>query len=349
MRFKRFPGTIVVFGLGLFLLACGPAPMEPDMPLEEVDTVGMPSAGVVDRIDDRLNELIPADASIEKLADGFQFIEGPVWVRDESTLLFSDIRTNTIYQWTESDGVSVFMRPVFEGDETGLGSLSSNGLTLDAEGRLVMCEHGNRQVARIEADGTRTILADNYDGHRLNSPNDAVYASDGSLYFTDPPYGLAGTESSPLRELDFNGIYRLHPNGELQLLYREQSRPNGIALSPDEATLYVANSDSAEAVWMAYDVRADGLSNPRVFYDVTGTEAEGAADGLKVDIEGNLFATGPGGVWVFTPDGTHLGTIRPDEVPANVGWGDDGRSLYMTARTGLYRIRLTTQGVIPGS
>ena len=349
MRFKRFPGTIVVFGLGLFLLACGPAPMESDMTLEEVDTVRMVSAGVVDRIDDRLNDLIPADASIEKLADGFQFIEGPVWIHDESRLLFSDIRTNTIYQWTESEGTSVFMRPVFEGDETGLGSLSSNGLTLDTEGRLVMCEHGNRQVARIESDGTRTILADNYDGHRLNSPNDAVYASDGSLYFTDPPYGLAGTESSPLRELDFNGIYRLHPNGELQLLYREQSRPNGIALSPDEATLYVANSDAAEAVWMAYDVSADGLSNPRVFYDVTGAEADGAADGLKVDIEGNLFATGPGGVWVFTPDGTHLGTIRPDEVPANVGWGDDGRSLYMTARTGLYRIRLTTQGVIPGS
>ena len=303
-------------------------------------------AGVILRVDPRFDALVPADARIEKLADGFVFTEGPVWVRDESRLYFSDVRANVLYQWSEAEGASPFIDPVFEGDPTGRGSVSSNGLTLDAEGRLIICEHGNRLISRLEADGTRTTLVDNYQGRRLNSPNDAVYGSDGSLYFTDPPYGLEGGEESPLRELDFNGIYRLTPEGELELLYADQTRPNGIALSPDETTLYVANSDANQKVWYAYDVGDDGLSNPRVFYDVNDQTAAGGADGMKVDGAGNIFATGPGGVWVFAPDGTHLGSIQPDEVPANVGWGDDGRTLYMTAQTGLYRIRLTTEGPI---
>ena len=284
-----------VLGFALTIAGCGPSSPDPDMSAPEPVVDEVLSAGEIDRVDARFDDLVPTDARIEKLADGFQFTEGPIWIRDESRLLFSDIRDNTIYQWTEAEGASVFMRPVFEGDQTGRGSVSSNGLTLDAEGLLVMCEHGNRQVARLEADGTRTVLADRYDGRQLNSPNDAVYASDGSLYSTDPPYGLADAEASPLRELDFNGIYRLHPDGELELLYRDQSRPNGIALSPDESTLYVANSDANQPVWMAYDLGADGVSNPRVFYDVTGEEAQGAADGMKVDTLGNLFATGPGG------------------------------------------------------
>lgn len=275
------------------------------------------------------------------------FIEGPIWVRDESRLLFSDVRGNAIYQWTEADGASAFIDPVFDGNTSGLGSVGSNGLTLDAEGRLVICEHGNRVISRLESDGTRSTVVDAYHGSRLNSPNDLVYSSDGWLYFTDPSYGLEGLEDSPLREVDFNGVYRLSPAGELELISRDQTRPNGIALSPDESTLYVANSDPNKALWMAYDVGADGVSNPRVFYDVTGEEAEGSADGMKVDNAGNVFATGPGGVWIFSPDGAHLGTIHPDEVPANVAWGDDGRTLYMTARTGLYRIRLSTAGAIP--
>ena len=305
-----------------------------------------PGAGVILRVDPRLDALVPADARIEKLADGFVFTEGPVWIRSQSRLLFSDVRANTIYQWTEAEGASTFIDPVFEGDVTGRRSISSNGLTLDAEGRLIICEHGNRLISRLEADGTRTTLVDRYQGRRLNSPNDAVYSTDGWLYFTDPPYGLEGLEESPLRELDFNGIYRLAPDGELELLYADQTRPNGIALSPDETTLYVANSDANQKVWYAYDVGDDGLSNPRVFYDVNDQTATGAADGMTVDLAGNLFATGPGGVWIFAPDGTHLGSIQPDEVPANVGWGDDGRTLYMTAQTGLYRIRLTTEGPI---
>ena len=328
---------------------CG-APESTSTPGEDTESGAPPGsgAGTILRVDPRLDALVPPDAHIEKLAEGFIRTEGPVWSRSESRLLFSDVRGNTIYEWTEADGASAFVDPVFEGDRTGLRSISSNGLTLDAEGRLIMCEHGNRRISRLETDGSRTTLAGDYEGRRLNSPNDATYSLEGWLYFTDPGSALEGRDESPLRELDFNGIYRLSPDGELELLYRDQSRPNGIALSPDESTLYVANSLGSEALWMAYDLDDSGVSAPRVFYDVTAEEAEGVPDGMKVDASGNIFATGPGGVWVFTPDGTHLGTIMPDEVPANVAWGDDGRTLYMTARTGLYRIRLTTEGSLPG-
>ena len=338
----------VVVLASILLVTCGAS--DQAAPVEGAAGVPVADAGVGEilRVDPRIDALIPADAGIEKLADGFNFIEGPVWLRGESRLLFSDVRGNTIYQWTEADGASPFIDPVFEGDRTGRGSVSSNGLTLDAEGRLIICEHGNRRISRLEADGTRSVVVEQYEGGQLNSPNDAVYSSDGSLYFTDPPYGLEGLEDSPMRELDFNGVYRLSPDGELELLVRDQSRPNGIALSPDERTLYVANSDAENKVWMAYDIDEEGASNGRVFYDVNGQTAAGAADGMKVDLAGNIFATGPGGVWIFTPDGTHLGTIMPGEVTANVGWGDDGRTLYMTASTGLYRIRLSTEGSIPG-
>ncbi len=331
---KRLRLTVLLFPLAM-AVACG----GPDEP-------AAPGAGAILRVDPRLDALVPADARIEKLADGFVFTEGPVWIQSESRLLFSDVRANAIYQWTEAEGVSAFIDPVFEGDVTGRRSVSSNGLTLDAEGRLIICEHGNRLISRLEADGTRTTLVDNYEGGRLNSPNDAVYSTDGWLYFTDPPYGLEGLEESPMRELDFNGIYRLSPDGDLELLFADQTRPNGIALSPDERTLYVANSDADDKVWYAYDLGEDGLSNQRVFYDVNDQTAPGAADGMTVDLAGHIFATGPGGVWIFAPDGTHLGTIQLDEVVANAAWGDDGRTLYMTASTGLYRIRLTTEGAI---
>jgi len=355
---SRHPYLVVVLAAALFpacgafepVAQSGDAADDTQAPDAADDTVALAAgAGTILRVDPRVDRLVPADARIEKLADGFIFIEGPVWIGRESRLLFSDVRGNTIYQWTEAEGVSPFIDRVFEGDRTGRRSISSNGLTLDPEGRLVICEHGRRRISRVEVDGTRTVVVETYDGKQLNSPNDAVYSSDGWLYFTDPPYGLEGLEDSPIRELDFNGIYRLSPDGELELLVRDQSRPNGIALSPDERTLYVANSDAENMVWMAYDIDEDGASNARVFYDVNDQTAEGAADGMKVDRVGNIFATGPGGVWIFAPDGTHLGTIMPDEVPANVGWGDDGRTLYMTARTGLYRIALSTEGVIPGS
>ena len=303
-------------------------------------------AGTLLRIDPAMDALVPANARIEKLSGGFAFTEGPVWHRRFGHLMFSDLRSNAIHIWDDAEGLSTFMHPVFEG-ESETSSVGSNGLNIDSQGRLILMEHGNRRVSRME-NGNTVVLADNYQGKRLNSPNDSAYRSDGWLYFTDPPYGLAGLEDDPARELDFNGIYRLSPDGELELLESGQTRPNGIAFSPDERTLYVANSDAENKVWMAYVVRDDGtLGTGRVFFDINDQNETGAADGLKVDVDGNLFATGPGGVWIFDANGKHLGTIKPDEVPANVAWGDDGSTLYMTARSGLYRIRLSTSGKIP--
>ena len=304
------------------------------------------NAGTIERLDPRLDALVPLDANIQKLASGFTFTEGPVWDKRSDVLYFSDVRDNTIYSWSEDEGVNVFIQPVFA-EETDHPSVGSNGLTLDREGRLILMEHGYRRVSRLEANGERTTLIDNYRGNRLNSPNDVAWHTNGWLYFTDPPYGMPGLENDPARELNYNGIYRLSPEGEIQLLERNQTRPNGLVFSPDEETLYVANSDAENKVWYAYTVIHGIIGNPRIFYDVNDQSSEGAADGMKVDTEGNLFATGPGGVWVFDPDGTHLGTIKPDEVPANVAWGDDGSTLYMTARTGLYRVKLSTSGEIP--
>jgi gluconolactonase len=214
----------------------------------------------------------------------------------------------------------------------------------DRDGAVLLCQHGNRRIARISQDRAVSTYIDRYEGKRLNSPNDLVYKSDGSLYFTDPPYGLVKQDEDPAKELRFNGVYRF-ANGKLQLLASDLTRPNGIAFSPDERVLYVANSDEKRKIWMRYDVQPDGtLANGKVFYDVTSQTEEGLPDGMKVDTNGNVYATGPGGVWIFSPDGKHLGTIKPTEVPANCGWGDDGKTLYMTARTGLYRIKLSAEG-----
>ncbi len=301
-------------------------------------------AGTIVRLDARFDALVPATAQIEQVADGFVFLEGPVWQQDESRLLYSDLRGNAIYQWTAAAGVGDYAKPFFTGDGTGLRGVGPNGVALDAEGRLIVCVYGSRSVIRLEPNGTRTTLADRFQGRRLNSPNDVIVSRDGSIFFTDPSFGLEGTDRSPLRELDFNGVYRLRPNGQLDLLTRDQERPNGLALSPDESILYVANSGGRVTGWMAYDLGPQGVSNPRVFFDITGVEGEGGADGMKVDVAGNVFATGPGGVWVIAPDGTHLGTLRPNEALTNVGWGDDGRTLYITGRTALYRVRLGTRG-----
>ena len=322
----------------LFLVSCSND--------EAAESEIVDNAGTIERLDPRLDALIPAGANIQKLAGGFTFTEGPVWDRRNNLLYFSDVRDNTIYSWSEDSGVRIFIQPVY-GEATDHPSVGSNGLTLDSDGRLVLMEHGYRRVSRLEANGERTPLADNYRGNRLNSPNDVAWHSNGWIYFTDPPYGMAGLENDPARELDYNGIYRLSPEGEIQLLERNQTRPNGLVFSPDEETLYVANSDAENKVWYAYTVIHGIIGNPRIFYDVNDQTGEGAADGMKVDSQGNIFSTGPGGVWIFDPDGTHLGTIKPDEVPANVAWGDDGSTLYMTARTGLYRVRLSTSGEIP--
>lgn len=310
-----------------------------------------PVLGQVGRTDPAFNSLVPAGAQLEKLADGFGWSEGPVWRRSGNYLLFTDVPGNTIYRWDEDRGLTVFLRPT--GDVTAKpqgGVEGSNGLVFDSEDRLVMADHGNRQVARLnEAGYTKTPLAERYQGKRLNSPNDVVYRSNGDLYFTDPPYGLKGLHQDPAKELEFSGVYRLTPSGELTLLAKDLRFPNGIAFSPDEKTLYVSNSDPDYAVWMAYEVRADGtVAEGRVLFDATALVREGKKglpDGMAIDQQGNIFGTGPGGVLVLTPEGRHLGTIETDQATANAAFGGDGSTLYMTSHMNLLRIRLNTRGV----
>ena len=296
-----------------------------------------------------LEELVGPEAEVEKVAGGFRFTEGPVWVRQAGCLLFSDIPANAILAWDREGGATVFRRPVFDGLFSDGQLIGSNGLTLDGGGRLVACEHGNRRVARFESDGRITVLADRFENKRLNSPNDLVYRSNGDLYFTDPPYGLPKREEDPARELSFNGVFRLAADGLLDAVVTDMSRPNGLAFSPDESKLYIGNSDAKRRVWMVHDVKPDGsLTRGEVFFDATQQEAAGSPDGMKVDTLGNLYGTGPGGIWVFTPGARHLGTIQFPELPANCHWGEeDARTMYVTARTGLYRVPMSVAGLRP--
>jgi gluconolactonase len=307
------------------------------------------SPGRVVKLDAALDAIVDADATIEKVAGGFGFVEGPVWTRD-GALLFSDIPANAIMRWMPGGQASIFRQPAgYTGTETRApGShIGSNGLTIDREGRLLVAEHGDRRISRIDAGGQRTTVADKYDGKRLNSPNDVVVKSDGSIYFTDPPYGLPRQAQDPAKEIPFSGIYRV-VGDKVTLLAQELAFPNGLAFSPDEKTLYVANSDPARRLWMRYEVKADGtLGAATIFYDASSETARGIPDGLKVDLAGNVFGTGPGGVLIISPAGKLLGRIELPEPPANVAFGDDGRSLYMTARTSVYRVRLVKGGKRP--
>lgn len=308
------------------------------------------SVGTIIRLDPSLDALVPPDAVIEKLAGGFLFTEGPIWTR-QGYLLFSDIPANTMYKWTPSDGeVTVFRKPSgYDGTDAPQGAfIGSNGMTLDHQGRLTICEHGNHRVTRLEEDGSLTVLCSHWDGKRLNSPNDVVYKSDGAMYFSDPPYGFMKLDDDPAKELTFNGVYR-YKDGMLTLLHQQMTKPNGLAFTPDEKFLYVGNSDPAKKIWNRFPVLDDGtLGEPVLFADLTTATEPGLPDGMKLDKQGNLFCTGPGGTHVFNPEGKRLGLIAPPEIPANVHWGDeDGRTLYMTARTGLYRIKLSTTGIRP--
>ncbi len=308
------------------------------------------SFGTVTRLDPALDEIVPADARVEKLADGFLFTEGPVWVRDGGYLLFSDPNANTIYRFAPDGELSVYRtKSGYRGtDISQYSQPGSNGLTLDREGRLVIDEHGNRRVTRLEKNGVVTVLADRFEGKRLNSPNDLVYRSDGALYFTDPPFGLPKLFDDPRKELAYSGVFCLK-DGSLRLVSRDLEGPNGLAFSPDEKFLYVSNWDEKRKVVMRYEVGRDGaLSNERVFFDMKDAPGAEALDGLKVDTRGNVYSSGPGGIWILSPEGRHLGTLKVSELPANFAWGDeDGRTLYMTARTGLYRIRLNVPGIRP--
>lgn len=312
------------------------------------------SLGQIERLDPALDALIPPDAQIEVLADGFEWSEGPVWISQGDYVIFSDVPTNTIYRWKEGEGLSVYLKPSgYTGDDPSGGEQGSNGLMLDPQGRLLLCQHGDRRVARMDAplDAPQPIfvtLADKHEGKRFHSPNDLAVHSSGAVFFTDPPYGLAKQLEDPARELDFQGVYRVDPDGQVTLLVSDLPRPNGVALSPDEKTLYVAQSHGPAKIYMAYDVDEHlDLSDGRIFFDARelGQSRPGSPDGLKIDQQGNLFATGPGGVLVISLEGKHLGTIMPGELTANCAFGDDGSTLYLTSHRYLCRIKLTTKGV----
>jgi gluconolactonase len=299
------------------------------------------TAARITRLDPALDAIVAPGTPIEKLADGFLFTEGPVWTGDG--LLFSDPNANTIYRWSDDDGLSVFRtKSGYGGADIGrYKQPGSNGLALDPAGRLTINEHGNRRVTRLEPNGVITVVADRFEGRRLNSPNDLVYGANGALYFTDPPFGLPQVFDDPGKELPFSGVYRVS-GGTLQLLVRDLAGPNGIAVSGDDRYLYVGNWDEKKKVVMRYEIRADGTAGPgTLFADLTGAAGEDAIDGVKVDRRGNVFISGPGGLWIYSPDGTPLGVVDGPEHIHNFAFGDaDGRTLYLTARTGLYKLRL---------
>ncbi len=311
------------------------------------------AVGRIDRLDPSVDSLIAPDAVVELLEVGLAWPEGPVWVARGGYLLFSDIPRNAILKWSEQEGATTWMQPsgytgiAYYGKEPG-----SNGLTLDAEGRLWACEHGDRRVSRLEPAGGKITIVDSYDGRRLNSPNDLVLSSGGDLYFTDPAYGLHRRYEDPGRELPFCGVYLVRAGGrEAVLVSDELENPNGVAFTPDERFLYVTQSNPERPIVMRYPVLEDGtLGQGTVLIDFSDrvSEAPGLPDGIKVDGEGNIFTTGPGGVWVAGADGSLKGRIVTGQRIANLCWGDDGSTLYLCSDDYLCRIRTLTRGALPG-
>jgi gluconolactonase len=302
--------------------------------------------GQIERLDPAINQLIPEDAKIEVLAGGFTWTEGPVWVEDENGghLLFSDIPRNSIFRWSEARGIDLFMHPsgytgvTYYGLEPG-----SNGLALDPQGRLTACEHGDRRVSVLTRGGGKQTLVDSYEGRRLNSPNDLVFDKAGNLYFTDPPYGLPERASDPRRELDFCGVFRLAPDGTLTLITKQLARPNGIGLSPDEKTLVVAQSDQDHPIWMSFPIQDDmTLGEGKLLLDAKPYMAElpGLPDGLVIAADGTILGSGPGGVYVITPEGKLLGRLITGERTSNCTLDGEGKTLYITADSYLCRVKL---------
>lgn len=340
----------LLIAISMLVVACAP---QEKQETTDTQTDSPMYIGEILRLEPEINNLVPEDAQMELLAEGFEWSEGPLWVPQIEALILSDIPPNSIYKWSAVEGKALYLKPSgYTQENERSGEVGSNGLILDAEGNLVLCQHGDRRMAKMlspvdQPSSEFVTLAGEYDGKKLNSPNDAVYHSSGDLYFTDPPYGLEKQVDDPAKELDFQGVFRRTVEGEVLLLTDELSRPNGIAFSPDEKTLYVANSDPERAIWMAYDVNDDGnISNGRVFYDATDQVGKrpGLPDGLKVDTEGNLYATGPGGVWIFNPEGMHLGTLITTQATSNCAFGEDGKSLFITADMYLLRIKLNATG-----
>jgi gluconolactonase len=337
--------SVVAFSAACATLALQSAPAQDKKAAPTGDKAVI---GTVERLDPRFDLLVPKDAQLEKIGEGFIWTEGALWYKPGKCLLFSDIPNNVVVKWKAGEGTSEFLKPSGytgstprggnAGDEPG-----SNGLNLDAQGRLVLCEHGDRRVTRIEKDGTKTVLADNYMGKRLNSPNDLAIHPNGDIYFTDPPYGLA---KGAKRDLDFMGVFRISAkDGKISLVSKDL-RPNGIALTPDAKKLYVTNGNA----WMVFPVHDDGSTGEaKVFVDTKKWPAkigQGGLDGMKCDALGNIFATGPGGVCVMAPDGTLLGRFRTGDRTANLCFGEeDGQTLFVCVNHRVGRVRLTTKGI----
>ncbi len=319
----------------LWLTSCkqNPAPPDTGNTAPTYKTIGD-----IERYDEALNDIISPDAKVEVIAEGFDWSEGPLWLDDLGLLLFSDVPKNTVYQWTPAKGHEVYLMPSGYTDTLKRsGETGSNGLTLAPDGKLVLCQHGNRQIAKMTAPLSAPTakfesLANRYQGKRFNSPNDIVFASNGDFYFTDPPYGLEKQMDDPTKETPWQGVYKVKSNGEVILLVDSLTRPNGVALFPGERRLIVANSDHGKPNWYVYDLEGDKATNGKIFFSAAGYDKtwNGLPDGLKIDKNGNVFATGPGGVYIFNPDGKKLGLVRVDGPTSNCSLTPDGKTLYIT-------------------
>ena len=332
-----------ILSLVAIVIGCNNKPENKKEPKEEK----YKTMGTIERLDPALDNIISATARPEIIAEGFDWSEGPLWIGKHNMLLFSDVPANTVYKWTEEKGKEIYLKPSgFGGTTTQSKEPGSNGLILDPEGNLVLCQHGNRQMARMDApldkpEAKYTTITDKYKGKRFSSPNDAVYNSAGELFFTDPPYGLPlQNDTDPAKEISFNGVYKVKKNGEVILLTDSITRPNGIAFLPGEKKLIVACSDPDKPNWYVFDVSGDSLINGKIFYSAAGYDKslKGLPDGFKVDKSGNVFATGPGGVWIFNSDGKPLGKIKLDEATSNVAFSPDEKTIFIT--NDMYVLRL---------
>jgi gluconolactonase len=337
--------SILYSFIAILFLACN----NEDKPKTDEQQSNYKTMGTVERLDAALDSIISTDVKPEIIAEGFEWSEGPLWIESNQMLLFSDVPTNTIYKWTAAKGKEVYLKPSgFMGTDTKSKEPGSNGLTLDNSGNLVLCQHGERRMARMDAtidkpEAKYISIADKYNGKRFSSPNDAVYDSFGNLYFTDPPYGLPSQDDSdPAKEISFNGVYKVKKNGELILQTDSITRPNGIALFPGEKRLLVACSDPAKPNWYVFTVAGDTLINGRVFYSAAGQNEglKGLPDGLKIDKNGNVFATGPGGIWIFNSEAKVLGKIKLDEATSNVALSTDEKTLYITNDMYVLRVKM---------
>jgi len=342
----RKNSCLILIGLTIFFFGCRTKPVDQLKNLENADTTT--SRLSVERLSKTMDDIIPPGELPEIIAKGFEWTEGPVWLPEQNMLLFSDIPKNSVFQWSERDGVKLYLKSsgytdtISRGGETG-----SNGLLLDNKGHLILCQHGDRRIARMDASlanpiARYTTLADKWQGKRFNSPNDAVMNSKGEIFFTDPPYGMEKSFEDPKREMEFTGVFKLSTDGKVVLLTDQMTAPNGIGFSADESKLYVANSQNP-ALWMVYGIQKDGsLDSGKIFFEPSEKDKmePGAPDGLKVRKDGTIFATGPGGVWIFSPEGKHLGTIKTGQATSNCAFDKDDKYLFMTADNFLMRIRL---------